>query len=116
VKHEQYENKISRELQLKNEVLMKNNRIHQMGYKRNEDKVDKLKIKVMISYIQCEENEYRKNLKINFMLSARRTKISWTSDEEMRGKHETVIGHMAKYMTGRRRRRRRRRKRKRRRR
>jgi hypothetical protein len=42
----------------------------------------------------CEQNEYRKNLKTNFVLSATRTKINQMSDEEIEGKYETVTGHL----------------------
>jgi hypothetical protein len=53
-----------------------------------------------------EQNEYRKNPKTNFMLSAKRTKINQTSSEEMGGKYEIAVGHLAKYLTGRRKRKR----------
>jgi len=42
-----------------------------------------------------EQNEYRKNPKTNFMLSAKRTKINQTSSEEMGGKYEIAVGHLA---------------------
>jgi hypothetical protein len=35
----------------------------------------------------CEQNEYRKNPKTNFTLSAIRSKINWMSNEEMGGKY-----------------------------
>jgi hypothetical protein len=41
------------------------------------------------------QNEYRKNPKTNFTLSANRTKINWTSKEEMGGKYEIITGHLA---------------------
>jgi hypothetical protein len=34
------------------------------------------------------------------MLSAKKTIIKWTSNEEMGGKCETVTGHLVQYMTG----------------
>jgi hypothetical protein len=43
----------------------------------------------------CEQNEYRKNPKINFTLSAKRMKINWMSREEDGGKYETITGHLA---------------------
>jgi hypothetical protein len=41
-----------------------------------------------------EQTESRKNPKTNFMLSAKQTKINWTSNEKMAGKYETVTGHL----------------------
>jgi hypothetical protein len=49
-----------------------------------------------------EQNKYRKNLKTNFTLSAKRTKINCTSNEDVGGEYETLIGHLAKYLKGRR--------------
>jgi len=40
----------------------------------------------------CEQNEYKKNLETNFMVSANRTKTNRTSCEEMGGKYETITG------------------------
>jgi hypothetical protein len=42
------------------------------------------------------------NTKINVTLSAKRTKINWTSSEEMGGKYESLTGHQALYLTERR--------------
>jgi hypothetical protein len=70
------------------------------GHKRNEDILDKL-IKPVIDCIQNyqrewkEHNEYRKNPRTNFTLSAKRAKINLTSNEEMAGKYETVTAHLA---------------------
>jgi hypothetical protein len=41
------------------------------------------------------QNEYRKNYKTNVTLLFKRTKISLMSDEEVRGKYETITGHLA---------------------
>jgi hypothetical protein len=41
-----------------------------------------------------EQNEDRKNPKINFTLSAKRTKINRTFKEEMGGKYETATSHL----------------------
>jgi hypothetical protein len=40
-------------------------------------------------------NEIKKNPKTNFMLSAKRTKINWTSDKEIGGKYKFITGHLA---------------------
>jgi hypothetical protein len=37
-----------------------------------------------------EQNEYRRNPKTDFMLSAEGTKINWMSNEEMGRKYETT--------------------------
>jgi hypothetical protein len=43
----------------------------------------------------CEQSEYRENLKTNFTLSAKQTKISQMLSEEMGGKCETITGYLA---------------------
>jgi hypothetical protein len=43
----------------------------------------------------CEQNKYRKDLKTNLTLSAKKKKINWTSSDETGGKYETVTGHPA---------------------
>jgi hypothetical protein len=48
-----------------------------------------------------EQNEYRKNLKTNFMLPAKRTKISWMSTVEIGRKYEMLTGHLVQHFTGR---------------
>jgi hypothetical protein len=72
-------------------------------HKRNEDiHESKIKIKIKIDNIQnyqkkwneCTNNEYRKNPKANLTLSAKRTKINLTSNEEMGGKYEIIKGSM----------------------
>jgi len=45
--------------------------------------------------MEHEHNEYRKNPKRDFMLSAKRIKLNWMFNEDMGGKYETVTGHMA---------------------
>jgi hypothetical protein len=54
-------------------------------HKRDEDIITELKIKPVTDYIQnyqgTGQNEYRKNCKTNFILSAKRTKISWMSNK-----------------------------------
>jgi len=40
-----------------------------------------------------EHNEYGKNFKTNFTLSAERTKVNRNSDEEIGGNCENVTGH-----------------------
>jgi hypothetical protein len=42
-----------------------------------------------------EQDEYKKNSKTNFTLSAKGTKINQMSNEEMREKYETIRGHLA---------------------
>jgi hypothetical protein len=41
-----------------------------------------------------EQNEYRKNSKIN-LTSSKRTKINWMFSEELEGKYESVTSHVA---------------------
>jgi hypothetical protein len=43
----------------------------------------------------CEQNEYRKNPKTNYVLLRKKTKIKRTSSEEMGRKYETIPGHLA---------------------
>jgi hypothetical protein len=42
-----------------------------------------------------EQNEYRKNPKTNFTLSAKRTKFNQMSSEEIGAEYETVTSHLA---------------------
>jgi hypothetical protein len=42
-----------------------------------------------------EQNKYRKDPKANFMLQAKRTKISLMSSEEKGGKYKTLTGYVA---------------------
>jgi hypothetical protein len=43
----------------------------------------------------CEQNEHRENLKTNFTLSAKRTKVKRKYNEQMGGKYETITGDLA---------------------
>jgi hypothetical protein len=43
----------------------------------------------------CEEDEYRKNSKTNFMLLAKRIKINSIYNKKMREKYEIITGHLA---------------------
>jgi hypothetical protein len=43
----------------------------------------------------CEQNDYRRYPKTNFILSNKRAEINHMSSEEMGGKYETITDHLA---------------------